>query len=219
MASLLAVASPAKTASLGMVLHAERAHIGEADASVGCTILEGDRLSTDAGGILRITISALSLQLSGQSSLVVGRASGSEGIILAQLASGNLVFSAASAGSIVIAANQAHVRPAANAVTVTHVRLVNRNELRIYAQRGALQFSYHGESETIPEGKTYRVILDPSEREVAALASDPVTKPQAKHRPAFILVPMAAAIAVGIAIPLISHESESPDRPGPPKKR
>jgi hypothetical protein len=112
-----------------------------------------------------------------------------------------------------VTAKEAVVRSAANAATVAQVRVVNRKELRIYAQRGALEFSYHGESQTIPEGN-YRVVLDPSEREVAELGSDPTTKPPAKHRPTFILVAIVVAVAVGIAIPVISHPFESPDRPG-----
>jgi hypothetical protein len=218
-ASSLAWASPAKIASLGMVMHSERAHVGEAAASAGSTIFEGDQLSTEAGGLLRIAIPALTLQLGGQSALVLGHAVDPEGIV-AELASGTLVFSAAPSGHIVIAANEALVRPSANVATVAHVRVVSPRELRIYPQRGALEFSYRGESETIQEGKIYRVILDPSETESAALGSDHNTKPSATHHPTFILVAIAAAVGVAIAIPMIMHADESPDRPGsrPPKK-
>jgi hypothetical protein len=163
--------------------------------------------------ILRITIPALTLQLVGQSSVVLARVPGPEGNLLAELSYGTLVFSAAPRGSMMVTAKEAVVRPAANAATVAQVRIVNRKELRIYAQRGALEFSYHGESQTIPEGN-YRVVLDPSEREVAELGSDPTTKPSAKHRPTFILVAIVVAVAVGIAIPVIIHHFESPDRPG-----
>lgn len=194
-------------------MHAERAHLGDAEASQGSSIFAGERLSTDAGGILRITIPALTLQLGGQSSVVLGRVPGPEGNLLAELSYGTLVFSEAPKGSMMVMAKEAVVRPAANAATVAQVRVVNRKELRIYAQRGALEFSYHGESQTIPEGN-YRVVLDPSEKEVAELGSDPATKPSAKHRPTFILVAIVVAVAVGIAIPVIIHHFESPDRPG-----
>jgi hypothetical protein len=212
-ASLLIGAAPAKIASLGTVMHAERAHLGDAEASEGSTVFERERLSTDAGGSLRITIPALTLQLGGQSSVVLGRVPGPEGNLLAELSYGTLVFAAAPKGSVMVAAKEAVVRPAGNAATVAQVWAVNGKELRIYAQRGALEFSYHGESQTIPEGN-YRVVLDPSEREVAALGSDPTTKPSAKHHPTFILVAIAVAVAVGIAIPVIFHHFESPDRPG-----
>jgi hypothetical protein len=92
-ASSLAWASPAKIAPLGMVVHSERAHVGEAAASAGSTIFEGDQLSTEAGGLLRIAIPALTLRLGGQSALVLGHVVDPEGIV-AELASGTLVFSA-----------------------------------------------------------------------------------------------------------------------------
>jgi hypothetical protein len=195
-------------------MHAERAHVGEVELSAGSAIFEGERLSTDAGGILRITLPALTLQLGGQSAMVIGHAAGPDGDTLAELASGTLVFSAAATANIMIAANQAFVRPAAKAATLAQVRVVSQKELRIYAHKGSLEFSYHGESETIPEGKTCRVILDPSEREVAALGSEQTPYPPRKHHATFILVAIAVAVAVGIAIPMIVPALESPDRPG-----
>ena len=173
------------------------------------------------GGILRINSPGLMLQLDGQSSMVIGHATGPDESTLAELAYGTLVFSAAPKGSLIITANEALVRLPGKVATVAQVWIVNRKELRIYARRGALEFSYRGESQTIPEGN-YRVVLDPSEREVATAGSSQTTKPPWKHRPTFILVAIAAGVALGIAIPLIIHHSESPDRPGqsrpPPKK-
>jgi hypothetical protein len=208
--------SPAKNASLGVIIHADRAHVGEAVASVGSTIFDGDRLSTESGGMLRITLPAVTLQLGAQSSAALSHATGSEGNILVELAAGTLVFSAAPTGSIVVAADEALVHPAVEIATVAHVRVVNRKELRIYAQRGALEFTYHGESEIIAEGKTYRVFLDPTGQELAAaVGSEGPGKTLAKHHATFILV--AIAVAVGVAIPLLMRGSESPDSPGPPR--
>jgi hypothetical protein len=170
---------------------------------------------------LRINSPSLTLQLDGQSSMVIGHATGPDEGTLAELAYGTLVFSAAPKGSLIITANEALVRLPGKVATVAQVWIVNRKELRIYARRGALEFSYRGESQTIPEGN-YRVVLDPSEREVAAAGSSQTTKPPWKHRPTFILVAIVTGVALGIAIPLIIHHSESPDRPGqsppPPKK-
>ena len=121
------------------------------DSSPTCT--PGNRLSTEAGGILRITIPSLTLQLGG-------------------------------------------------------------------VQRGALEFSYHAIAKRCREGKTYRVFLDPSEREVAASGSDQAPNRPWNHHRTFILVSIAVAVAAGIAIPVIIHDVESPDRPGqtPPNK-
>jgi hypothetical protein len=197
-----------------MVLHAERAHVGEAEVSAGCTIFAGDRVSTDAGGALRIAIPGLTLQLGAQSLVVISHAAGSDENIFAELVSGSLVFSAAPTGRIAVEANEAIVQPAANAATIAQVRVVNLKELRIFAQRGALEFSYHGESEAIPEGRAYRVFLDPSEKEIAvALGPGQAKKNPTKHHLRFLFV--AIAVAVAVAIPLLVRALESPDSPGP----
>jgi hypothetical protein len=196
-----------------MVTHAERAHVGEAAASAGSTIFDGDQLSTEAGGALRITGPSLRLQLDAQSLLTLRRPADAEDGVEADLASGTLVFSAARNGGITVVADDALIRPAASAATLAHIRVVNLKELRIYAQRGALEFSYHGESEVIPEGAAYRVLLDPSEKELAAFSDSEEAKKAGKRHTKFLL--LAIAIAVGVAIPALIPRFESPDSPGP----
>jgi hypothetical protein len=197
---------PAKVVPLGIVAHADRAHVGEAAASVGSTIYDGDQLSTEAGGVLRISGPTLTLQLDAQSILILRHPADGDDSIQADLACGTLVFSAAQNGSISVVANDALIRPATKVATLAHIRVVNSKELRIYAQRGALEFSYHGESEVIAEGAAYRVLLDPSEKEAAALKS-------AKVHYKFLL--LVIGIAAGITIPVVLHDMESPDKPGP----
>jgi len=195
-----------------MVTHAERAHVGEAAASAGSTVFDGDQLSTEAGGSLRITGPSLRLQLDAQSILTLRRPANAEDAMEADLASGTLVFSAARNGSVTVVANEASIQPADNAATVAHIRVVNPKELRIYAQRGALEFSYHGESELIAEGAAYRVLLDPSEKELAAFSdSEEAKKKIVKPHTKFLL--LAIAIAAGVVIPVLINALESPDRP------
>src|SRR5258708_869964 len=211
-ASLLVGQSPAKVVPLGMVTHAERAHVGEAAASVGSTIYDGDRLSTEAGGVLRISGPYLTLQLDAQSILTLWRPASKEGSVEADLACGTLVLSAARNGSVSVVADDALIRPAASAATLAHIRVVNPKELRIYAQRGALEFSYHGESKVVAEGAAYRVLLDPSEKEAVALESEPANQkpPMVHHK--FLLI--AIAIPAGTPTSLGVHDMESPDKPG-----
>lgn len=205
---------PANTIPLGMITHAERAHVGEAAASEGSTIYEGDRLSTESAGVMRINSPGLTLQLDGQSSLVLHRPADPDGRIMADLASGTLVFSAARTCDFVVVADNAMIRPISNASVIAHIRIVNKRELRIYAKRGALEFSYHGESETIPEGAAYRVLLDPSETEARVLSeSDQIEKLPAKHHHTFVLLAIGGAL--GVAVPVLLRDLESPDRPGP----
>jgi hypothetical protein len=132
--------SHATVVPLGMVTHADRAHVGEAALSVGSTIYDGDQLSTEAGGVLRISGPALTLQLDAQSILILRHPATTEDRIEADLARGTLVFSATRNGSISVLANDALIRPAANAATMAHIRVVNLKELRIYAQGGLWNF-------------------------------------------------------------------------------
>lgn len=212
-ASLLALGSPpANPISLGILTHAERARIGETVASEGSTVYEGDRLSTESGGLLRVNSPALQLQLDAQSTLTLRQTASPQADVVAELASGTLVFSVSSNGNFHVAADDATIRPMTNVPAVGHVRVVNPRELRIYAQRGALEFSYRGESEAIPEGAAYRVILDPDTPATSASEPDHDGKKPTKNHATFVL--SAIGIAGGVGIPLLAHEFESPDKPG-----
>jgi hypothetical protein len=208
--------APADVRTLGVVTHAQRAHIGTAAVSEGSAVYEGDRLSTEAAGNLRIASPALTLQLDAQSTLVVQRAVDPESGVVAEVSSGTLIFAAASTGKIVVAADDALIRPAANVPTVARIHVVNRKELRVYAQRGSLEFSYHGENETIAEGAWCRVLLDPSEREaaVAAAAESEQDKKKLTKRHKFLILAISM-IVPAVTIPFLIHEFESPDRPQP----
>jgi hypothetical protein len=213
-AYLLALGSqPANPISLGVVIHAERAHVGEALASEGSTIYEGDRLSTESGGLMRVNGPALRLQLDAQSTVTLRRTATPEAGIMAELASGTLVFSAARDSNVLVVADDATIRPMPNVTAVAHVRVVNLRELRIYARRGALEFSYHGDTETIPEGAAYRVLLDPSETQTSGVSeSDPAKQKPVSHHSRFVLLTIGGAL--GVAIPVLMHAFESPDNPG-----
>lgn len=213
-AAFLLAVGPAysDTSPLGIVTHAERAHVGEATASEGSTIYEGERLSTEPGGVMRSTSHALILQLEPQSIVTLRRAALPQTNLVAELASGTLVFSTAATGNIVVVTNDALIRPAKNLPCIVHIRIVSRRELRIDVKRGAVEFSYHGDAETIREGASYRVLLDPSDTETRALSeTDQTRKKPFIHHTTFLLVAVAAA--VGVAIPILMHAFESPNKP------
>jgi len=212
---LAGTSPPGRPAVLGVVVEAYRAHLGGSAVSPGATVYEGDHFSTEEGGSLRLRCNAALLELAEKSAALVRHAGdGAQGLEAeAELVQGTLVFSTAHASELEIEARQARIRPAGNGRTVAQVSIIGPKELHIYARRGALLFSYRGESKTINEGESYEVILDPPEDG----SEKKQTTPSARRPPrAFLLVAVGAGAT---AAAVIVHENhghkgmESPDRP------
>src|SRR5437016_11484717 len=121
--SLACGPTSARPAVLGIVVYAGGAHIGASDASQGTTVYDGDQLSTEDDGELRVNMRTARLQLAQQSSVTLRRIDQATEIE-ADLSSGTLVFSAARATAIEVLADEARIRPAADAPTIAHVRVV-----------------------------------------------------------------------------------------------
>jgi hypothetical protein len=203
---------PAPPAVLGVVVGADRAHLNSGAVSEGATVYDGDHFSTEAGGMLRVRCDATTLDLAEESDVIVrSRANGAQSME-AELSRGTLVFRAGQAAALEIAALQALIRAAGDAGTTGQVSIIGPKELRIYARRGSLQFSYQGEARTIAEGESYRVILDPSE-------DAPRKKEAARtggRRKAFLFVAIGGGGGGAAALIFENHghkHVESPDRP------
>ncbi len=212
---LAGTSSPGRPAALGVVVEAYRAHLGGGAVSPGATVYDGDHLSTEEGGALRLRCNAALIDLAEKSAALVRHAEDvAQGLEAeAELVRGTLVFSTARAGELEIEAREAHIRPVGNGRTVAQVSVIGPKELHIYARRGAVLFSYRGESKTIAEGESYGVILDPAED-----GSDKTQPAQKRRRPpkAFLLVAGGAGAAAAVVIVHEKHEHkeiESPDRP------
>lgn len=214
MAAFLAWSStPARPNVLGVVEKADRVHLNNGTASPGATVYNGDRFSTERGGMLLLRGDAAMLELAEESEMTVrSRANGAQGTD-GELSKGTLVFRAEHAGALEVVARETRIRPMAEAQTIGQVSVMSPKELRIYARRGSLQISYRGEKETIAEGESYRVILDPQK-------DDTNKKPvkAGRKRSTFLLLAIGAG-AAGAATAVILYENhghkrmESPDRP------
>ena len=212
---LAGTSSPGRPAVLGVVVEAYRAHLGGSAVSPGATVYEGDHFSTEEGGSLRLRCNAALLELAEKSAALVRHAGdGAQGLEAeAELVQGTLVFSTAHASELEIEARQARIRPAGNGRTVAQVSVIGPKELHIYARRGALLFSYRGESKTINEGESYEVILDPPED---GSEKKQTTQKAGRSPKPFLLIAGGAGAA---AAAVIVHENhghkgmESPDRP------
>lgn len=213
MAAILTLNSlPARPLVLGVVLEADRAHVNTTPVTEGTTVYDGDRFSTEAGGMLFLQGRGAVFELAVESVVTVrGRANGVQGTE-AELEQGTLVFKAERRTALEVVARAARIWPASDTRTIGQVSVFGPNELHVYARRGPLLLLYRGETETIAEGESYRVLLDPAEDEVKKGAVK-----AARVRKTFLLVAITGTIAGAAAAAL--HENhghkkmESPDRP------
>jgi len=195
-------------AVFGVVTQSSDAHVGESKLTPGATIFDGDSLSTGESGGIGIRGSASRLYVPSQSSVTLHSAVPAA---IANLNAGTVVFSAAKASTIQIVALDARICPAADGPTVAQISVVGPKLLEIFAKRGALQFSYRGESEAIPEGSHIRVVLDPpDDPQPPAPFPRQSKKTGRRHRGFLILFWGGMAILPAIAI---FNALESPDRP------
>jgi hypothetical protein len=202
----------ARPAVLGVVVEADRVHVNSGEVSTGATIYDGDQFSTEPGGMLLLRGDAMTLELAEESTMLIrSRTNGALGAE-AELSKGTLIFSTERAAALGITALGARIDPSADVRTIAQITIAEPNELRIYARRGALQFSYRGETETIAERSAFRVILDPSEDQPKKAQT---IKP-GHQRKAFLFIAIGAGAAGASAVAYERHHHkppESPDRP------
>lgn len=152
----------ARPSVLGVVMEAKRVHLNSVAVTAGTTVYDGDRFTTEAGGWLRVQSGAAILELAEESVINVRNSGNGAQSMEVELGKGTLVFSASPAASLNVIAREASIRPASDTRTVAQITITGPKELGIRASRGALQFSYRGETETIAGGRFYRSDLRPS---------------------------------------------------------
>ncbi len=212
--SISGIPSGARPTALAIILQANHARLRDQAASEGTTIFDGDRLSTDAGGSLKAQIADATVLLNEASSVIVHNdAKGLTSEFEVELASGTVALSETPRMQGEIVASGARVRPAAEKRGVVKVQIVSARELVVFAQAGPAAISYRGESETIPEGKSYRVLLNTSDG--GAGPDDPDPKRPGKRGKALVIVAVAGATAGMIILTTRGKPGslESPDRP------
>jgi hypothetical protein len=190
--------------------------VGEAGADVGTTVYGGDRLSTDPQGNVQIRAGAARLLLSGSSAAVVND---SEGTPSAKLIRGTATFSTGNAQAFTLYASKAVIRAQTDAPTIGQVTYISEKDLMVTARRGSISVSVENDVQVIPEGQSFRVLLDPDAEAAQGPAGAGGNQgpkgsgggPLKAGRSHFLIIAVAVtAVATGWAI----HESlESPDRP------
>ncbi len=207
----------APTAALGTVIAADRANVGTAKAEVGTTVYSGDSLSTDEVGSVQVRAGAARLLLLSSSNAVVNN---SEGAPSANLVRGAATFSTGNAKAFTMFASTAAIRPQSDAPTIGNVSYIGPKELLVRATRGALVVAVDADTQVIPEGTSYRVILDAPEEmgQGPAGAGAPGSGPGGRGGPPlragrsrFLIV--TAAVTGAVTVWAVTEALESPARP------
>lgn len=187
-------------ASLGVVTQSSLGHLNNAIASVGSTIYNGDRLSTEAGGTLGVRSGSVRLVLPENSAVFVGQ----EGsILIASLQQGSVAFTVESGGVVRLTAADVRVRPQSSALTAGQMTLENCAVV-VTSRVQALEVTAGKETKVVEAGQSYRVSLD------TGCGKQPNKGPLAPAHSRFFLIPV---IVGGITLPAIQEAFESPDRP------
>jgi hypothetical protein len=203
--------------SLGTIVTADHARVGDSAAAVGTTVYNGDRLATDQQGTMQIRAGAARLLLQSASAAVVND---SEGAPSAKLLLGTATFSTGNSRAFTLYVSRAAIRAQSDAPTIGQVTYLSEKELLVVSKRGPLTITVDGETQLIDEGASYRVVLEPLP---AAAAQGPEGAGAGKREKGMGGPPLRAgrnyftifavgttAIITGLAV---SEALESPSRP------
>jgi hypothetical protein len=193
----------------GIVILAHGANLGNSSVSTGTSLYDGDRVLTDGDGLLRLSSGTSLMDLGSHSSAILRRETGESKGTQVEISAGTLVFSVPQNATTAVTADGASIRALGNMAAVDQIKIISDSKFEIFARRGALKVSYRGDTETIPEGKSYRVELDRSEEGASAIGRR--TQPHHSARKPIVLV-LITGIIIATGVTLMK-DMESPDCP------
>jgi hypothetical protein len=152
---LSGISLPGQTVPIGVISQSAGAHLNNSSASVGTTVYDSGRLSTEANGSLILRSSAMQLILSEYSALVVNP---DDRGLRAMLQRGTVTFRIEAGGALRLNAVDVLVRPQTGEPTAGQMTLENCAVLVASRLRG-LEVTAGAETKIVEEGKSYRVLL------------------------------------------------------------
>ena len=151
--------------AFGTIVTAEHARVGTGAVSVGATVFGGDRLLTDEAGSVQVRVGAARLLLSSASIAVLAK---DQTAPAASLTRGTAIFSTANSKAFTLHVGDMIIRPKTDEQTVAQVSVVGPKELMVRSTKGTLIVAVDDDVREVPESMSYRIVLDPSEAELAA---------------------------------------------------
>jgi hypothetical protein len=194
---------------LGVIAQADRAHLDSASAATGATVYAGDSFDTETGGTLRLRLGTSQFYLLASSAATL--AQNPSGAMLT-LARGTAGFSSPASGQLQLETPAGIVRGAQGKPAYGQVTIKSPNELVVSAFRGELLLDNEGEFHSIPEGKSYRVVIetDPESSSNDNKDFQPAQNRHRKRRLAFYLI-FTGAVAF-MSYEIWKEFSESPTK-------
>ena len=206
--------------AFGTVVAAEGANVGGGSLSAGTTVFGGDKLFTSGTGSVQVRAGAARLLLSSDTVAILAK---DEISPAANLTRGTAVFSTATSKAFVMHVGSMIIRPGTDNPTVAQVTVVGQKQLMVRSRRGSVSVAVDDDVRVIPEGMAYRIVLDPTEAELAAADAagdqDPqgagsgrrAGRPRRAGRNRFVWFAIGATAIVTFFA--LSEALESPDRP------
>jgi hypothetical protein len=165
-------------AAFGTIIAADKAHVGNAVISAGATVFGGDKLLTEAAGTVQIRAGAARLLLSSSSSAILGK----DQAPTATLTRGTAIFSTANSKAFTLHVGSAVIKPQTDQPTIAQVSVVGPKQMVVRSTRGSVSFGVEDDVRVIPEGMAYRIVLDPTEAELAASEASVVSQEPPQDR-------------------------------------
>jgi hypothetical protein len=192
---------------LGVILQAERARVGTNPAASGTTVFDGDLLETGAAGLLQARFGSSQAYLMAGTSAVVHQAPSG---FAADLTTGTVVLSSGQGQKFRLVSDGATIQPGTAQPTVAQITWVSAKELLLTSRKGALEVSLGDDVKTVPEGSSYRMLVEPADPAAAAAGANPQS-PQASGKNTLILIVVGAiAVATTVAVILAVESPSSP---------
>jgi hypothetical protein len=205
--------------AFGTVIAADGANVGGGNLSAGTTVFGGDRIFTISTGSVQVRSGAARLLLSGDSAAILAKEEISPA---ATLTRGTAIFSTATSKAFAMHVGSMVIRPGTDDPTVAQITVVGPKQLVVRSTRGSVSVAVDDDVRVIPEGMAYRIVLDPTEAELAAAdaaGQDPQGvgagrrggRPRRAGRNRFIW--FAIGVTAIVTFLALSEALESADRP------
>lgn len=194
LASIPALAGP--NSSLGVVTGAERANVAQVAAVDGTSLYEGDIISTQPTGSIRLRLGQSQLVLAGNSTVMLHK---TDSGVYATLLQGMVRFSSVPGSPIEVRAlDSLVVRAKGDTAAIGQLSLVAPTVFEVGSSKGDLAVSIDGTDHVVTESTAYRVSLDDPNGN-----GDPQRKKSPGRRAAFWIWFPVALVAGGTTIGLI----------------